>query len=661
MNSHSDRSQTLPILYTVILCTLPHLINISVIATLICICMWGYHLGSLYKGWPIPGLKVRTVLGTILFIMAVLTHEGLTVEAFVALLTLMIALKLFELKKLQDGVIAVILCYFIIVSGMFFNDSIIATFYILFTVLFNTAVLIHIQYPELQLSPAFSLSFQLALRAFPFMIILFLVFPRIQTGFWGRPELLQNKTGFSDTISLGTVASLAQSDKVAFRVTFTSDPPPQDQLYWRGIVLWNFDGQTWKRGNRSRGAASQFQKGTRKIRYNVTLEPHNQQWLFGIDLPTQLQASWSWLRDDHSLYRRRPVSSRFNYTVESYLGARSQARSPNIDLALSLPSTGNPRARDLARQWSQVAGSRMEIVEKAIQFFKTQNIVYTLKPGAIPVSMQGDPIDYFLFSSRSGFCEHFATSLAFLLRAADVPARLVGGYLGGAKNPMGDYWIIRQSDAHAWVEVLNDENIWQRVDPTTIVAPERANLSAEQAIQDDTQASWLSRLGFHEVPQWFTGVRNMWDFANNKWNMWVMEYSISSQRSLFSKIGINISLNKGIVQIVFIAAVLLGATFFLNLVFLRPKKQEQDKVSQYWSTFCTKMQRAGVGRLPSQGPILFLEKIKKQRQDLYDQAAPIVHLYIKLRFSGQYNDDDLAHFRSMTTNFRPGTQHDTTR
>ena len=167
MNTHSARKQTLPILYTVILCTLPHLINISIPATLICICMWDIILAACIAAGPCLASKCVPFWGTLLFIMAALTHEGLTVEAFVALLALMIALKLFELKNLRDGVIAVILCYFLIVSGMFFNDSIIATLYILFTVLFNTAVLVHIQYPAIRLSPAFSLSFTLALRAFP--------------------------------------------------------------------------------------------------------------------------------------------------------------------------------------------------------------------------------------------------------------------------------------------------------------------------------------------------------------------------------------------------------------------------------------------------------------------------------------------------------------
>ena len=148
------------------------------------------------------------------------------------------------------------------------------------------------------------------------------------------------------------------------------------------------------------------------------------------------------------------LPSRLNYTVESYIGAHVEAQPNLIHPALNLPATVNPRARELARQWKQESHSRMEIVEQALRFFQDQNITYTLRPGAIPASMQGNAIDYFLFSSRSGFCEHLAATLAFLLRAADVPARLVGGYFGGEENTMGDYWIIRQSDAHVWVEVL---------------------------------------------------------------------------------------------------------------------------------------------------------------------------------------------------------------
>ena len=475
-----SREEAHLVLYAVILCTLPHFFNISRAAILICLTLWVYHFAAHHWDWPRPGLMTRTLLGALLFAAAIVTNEGLTVEAFVSLLTMMIALKLFEQRHQRDEMTVVILCYFLIVSGMFFDDSILSTAYILGCILFTTAVLIHIQFPALALTPSLALSWRLASRAFPLMLLLFLIFPRIQGGLWGRPALLESNTGFADEISFGAIAQLARRGDAAFRVTFDHGfRPAKNQLYWRGIVLWDCQGDTWKQGANMRPQARHMEALEERLGYGITLEPHNQRWLFALDLPLRVTSEGSWLRDDFAIHRPKPVTSRISYQAESALGAEPvyQAAWDN-QLGLQLPTGGNPQARELAARLRQTTSSDAEIVEKALDFYRENHFTYSMAPAPAPPGT--DAIDWFLFSSRNGFCEHFAASFAFLLRAAGVPARLVNGYFGGEENPLGGYWLIRQSDAHVWVEV-RDGGFWRRVDPTLAVAPERGLENARAA------------------------------------------------------------------------------------------------------------------------------------------------------------------------------------
>lgn len=649
---NKEQQSTLPIFITVVLCTLPHLLHVSVPVAILCIAMWGYHLASLYYSLPRPGLKVRTLAGPLLFIVAFASNEGLTVESFISLLALMIALKLFELRSGRDGVVAVILSYFIIVSGMFFNNSIGATLYIIFTIFYNTAVLIHIQFAAIGLSRCLRLTLLLTLRALPFMLLLFFFFPRIQIGLWKRPPMISVTSGFSEEISLGSVARLAQSDKVAFRVNFQENTQlPMEQLYWRGIVLWQLDGNTWKRGVRTNQMPKFFAREGQKIKYNVTLEPHNENWLFALDLPVAVAAPMTWMRADYSLYRWRKVNNRLSYTVTSNSGAQPRLHKNLLQNALQLPLDDNRRARSLAHAWKTESQTKEEIVNRALDYFQTNAFMYTIEPGARYDNNSLNQVDNFLFSERKGFCEHFAASFAYLMRAAGVPARLVGGYLGGQKNPYGDYWIIRQSDAHVWVEVLLDGEIWQRVDPTSVVAPERIYPSDDGLLDEVTSLPWLSLFGINQAPQWLQKSIYAWDLLNLRWNQWIMEYSYDSQIRLLSKLGIDIRLNKGVAQIVLIIVVLLASTFFLTLVFFRPQDHIDNEAAKYWLFFCKKLEKAGIVRTNFQGPLSYLATVEQQRPDLYKNAKRIVALYIDLRYRNNEDPAIMHSFRNAVKKF----------
>ncbi|MCL2458206.1 MAG: DUF3488 and transglutaminase-like domain-containing protein [Desulfobulbus sp.] len=650
-----SRQEAHLVLYTVILCTLPHFFNISVSAILLCLTLWAYHFASHRWGLPRAGLMARTLLGVLLFAAAIITNEGLTLEAFVSLLTMMIALKLFEQRHQRDELTVVVLCYFLIVSGMFFDDSLLSTAYILGCILFTTAVLIHIQFPALALTPSLALSWRLASRAFPLMLLLFLIFPRIQGGLWGRPALLESNTGFADQISFGAVAQLAARGAAAFRVTFEDGfRPAINQLYWRGIVLWDCQGDTWKQGPDMRSAARQMEDLTARLGYTLTLEPHNQRWLFALDLPVRVTSERSWLRDDFAIQRLRPVTSRISYQAESVLTLQPGYQPARDDrLGLQLPRGGNPQARELAARLRQTAGSDAEFIEKVLDFYRKNRFTYSMTPTVAPPGTE--TIDWFLFNSKKGFCEHFAASFAFLMRAAGIPARLVNGYFGGEENPFGGYWLIRQSDAHVWAEV-RDGGVWRRVDPTLAVAPERGQENARAASGAEERDSLYSRFKLSAVGQWAASLFNAWDMVNSRWNQWVMEYSIADQFRLFASLGIDLEKFRGIFQFLLIAAAMVGATvfFFLTLAFMRKTPREGDQVGRAWWIFREKLVRSGVIVHDYQGPADLLEAVGATRPDLRPQAEVIINFYIAIRYREQASAETLAAFRQAVRSFRPG-------
>ncbi len=646
MNLANGKQQpgVMAMLVSVILATLLHLVNISPAAVLLCLAMWAYRLLALLRPLAMPGLALRTVAGAALFVVAVLTNEGLTVEAFVALLSLMISLKLFELERRRDLVTGGILCYFVIVSGMFFSDALLTTLYIALALIFNTAVLIHVQHDGMGFGRSLRLAGRLTVQATPFMLILFVLFPRIQGGLWRRPPQLSAKTGFSEEIAPGRIANLALSNDTAFRVHFDGPIPPPERLYWRGIVLEQFDGVGWKRGSIFRPAATRMTKAADTISYTLTLEPHQRPWLFSLDLPMIAPGRGFWLLDDFSLASRQPVTSRLLYQLRSSPSSRPPAREGTTTQTLYLPEVGNGQARNLAKSWRDQGGSDQAIMDRALASFRDNGFRYTLDPGPVGPD-PANAIDRFLFKDKAGFCEHYASAFAFLMRAAGIPARLVGGYLGGRVNPYGDHLVVRQSDAHAWCEVLIDGQ-WLRIDPTAVVAPMRLHSSLAEVLGASGITSALSLLEPGRLPAWMLTLVHVWDLVDSRWNTWVMSYSFADQTRLFARFGINLSMDRGKAQLAVITILLLTAAFFLLLVLLRRKGGQLDNAAQAWLAFRGTLEQAGIACQPYQGPLDLLQQIEQHRPDLADRARAVIELYITLRYrragDGRTADDLLG-------------------
>ncbi|MEL7298613.1 MAG: DUF3488 and transglutaminase-like domain-containing protein, partial [Pseudomonadota bacterium] len=405
--------------------------------------------------------------------------------------------------------------------------------------------------------------------ATPLLAAMWILFPRVPGPFWAIPTQSGNaNTGLSSTMSPGDISALSESNAVAFRVKFNGEAPSQGNLYWRAIVMQRFDGRSWSADEPtfSSSARLQIEPNGAPTRYRITMEPTQQRWLFALDMPTQWRKDGVYMSGYHTLERRRPVDERLSYTVTSHTEAATalQLRSSAQDWYTRLPSGGNADARALAAQLRAASSSNSDYVNRVLRYFREQPFYYTLTPPALG----RNSVDEFLFRTRRGFCEHYASSFTFMMRAAGIPARIVAGYQGGERNPLSDHWTVRQSDAHAWSEVWLAGRGWTRIDPTAAVAPSRIEQNLESALREFGEFE----AGAFELP-FMERLQLTWDMINAKWNEWVLGFGPETQRNFFEWLGLSDPDWRDLVIIlaILLVSIMGGITLWLAWMHRTPK------------------------------------------------------------------------------------------
>ncbi len=608
----------------VLMVTAPHTMHlplwVSALSTMLL--LWRSYLA--YTGRPLPKRSLLLAI-TIASMIGILIefHTLFGREVGITLLALLASLKLMELKTNRDAMALIYLCCFSLITNFFYSQSLLTGLYLLVTLMVVTTTWVHLNTPGSAFKPRMKIASVLLLQAIPLTLILFVLFPRVQGPLWGLPQDAYAASGLDDKMSPGSLAHLILSDAVAFRVTFQSHAPRRDQMYWRGPVLWDFDGKTWTPGHATHSIAPEFSDTSQAVEYAVTLEPHNKTWLFALDVPDKISVP-ARITYDFQMLNPTPVNTHLRYQVRSELSyhANLQESATQLKRALQLPPMLNPRSLQLARNWRGQSHNDMEIIRLALNYFHNQNFRYTLDP--LPV----ESIDDFLFNTRQGFCEHYASSFVFLMRAAGIPARVVTGYQGGEYNDVGNYYIVRQSDAHAWAEVWLAGAGWQRIDPTAAIAPERVErgLSTVQSVA----------LPLSGRVEWLHGLRMNWDALSYQWNQWVIGYNSERQFAYLSRFGLE-SLRQ---QTTFlIAAIGLMLTAFALFMLRHLFKREQDKTQSAWLKVCRKLARADLPRTPHEGPSDYAMRVAKARPDLAETIHDLATRYIALRYASSENDN----------------------
>ncbi len=636
------------LLATLVLAVAPHAQELPVWLTVLFAALAGWRGFLVFGNRALPPRWL-------LLLVAALAGAGVLIDyrtllgrdAGVALLTAMTACKLLESRALRDGVVLVFLGYLLVMSNLLYSQEIPRVAYLLAVVIImlTAQVLIHRQHAGLTALAPLRLTGRMVLLAIPVMLILFVLFPRIPGPLWGLPkDAYQGRTGLSDQMMPGTISELSQSDAVAFRVRFAGTIPPPSQRYWRGPVLWHFDGRRWTRSEEAPAQTpTPFTPEGAPVDYAVVLEPSNKNWLFALDLPARLPPR-AGMTSSFQLLRDQPVNEVYRYEMRSYPAYRTgELTGMERSRGLQLPPRGNPRARALAADWRQRGSGSEAVVTAALNLFREQPFYYTLTPPLLGSEI----VDDFLFHTRQGFCEHYANAFVFLMRAAGVPARVVTGYQGGEINALGGYLIVRQSDAHAWAEVWLATRGWVRVDPTGAVAPNRVQEGIYAALPDAGVLPFLARRG--RDSEWLRQLALSWDALNNAWNEWVLAYGPDRQKEFLSGLGFG-PVDWGRMTVAMTVA--LGGFGVLYAGWRWRRRLAPDPVARAWQRFCARLARRGLARGATEGPLAFAERVASHRPELAQSVGEIARLYAALRYGPAAPPERVRQLQRLTWRFR---------
>jgi transglutaminase-like putative cysteine protease len=608
-----------------------------------------FFVGGAWRYWiekhrrPLPSTWFRVTLALVCFLGVLATFESISgVGPGSALLAIMAALKLLETRERRDQFVLLFIAIFLVMSSLLREQYLWSLPYLLLAVLLIMSAWLRMSaVTQVPVRKSFMAGTRLVLYAAPLAVAMWIFFPRIATPFWAVPIDTSTATsGLSDSMSPGDISSLSMSNKVAFRVTFDGAIPEPRDRYWRGLVLTRFNGRTWS-GNDpifARNAREKITGSGELVSYHVALEPTRQQWVFALDMPVDWSLDRTFMGPQQQLARVQPIDQRIVYSAKSYVEYQTELDlAPNIRYRYKgLPVESNSRTKELAIAMRAAAGSDGAFIEAVLRKFHDEEYFYTLEPPPLG----SNPVDRFLFDTRQGFCEHYASAFAVLMRAADIPARVVLGYQGGELNPMGGHLIVRQADAHAWNEVWLDGVGWYRVDPTFAVAPARIDQGRSESMFDGAGAAW----GLSAPSALLYQLTLTWDVLNTKWNEWVLGYGPENQNKFMQWLGMDDpDWQKMMLTLLGIVIALIVLISFLLMLRYRPPAK--DRALILYERFIRKSQ---VAPRTGEAPSTFATRAADDSILPQTSIDSVTKLYLDAR----YGPHSLANMQRLETEIR---------
>lgn len=660
-----DKSDSLLILFA---CSLVLAHHIGELAAWIWITALGIMLGRSYLvvlGKPLPP-RWFVLLISLLCMGGILWQfrSFLGRETGIAMLALLLACKSLEMHAKRDIFVLLFLALFLLATSFFHSQSLITTAGAIISLIVLLTALLSTQMSgkTAALKVRVRIVISMLMIALPLTLLGFFLFPRIQGPLWGLPKDANTaRSGLSTSVTPGSISQLAMSEELVFRVKFLNRTPPREQLYWRALVMSHFDGTSWNVAPRiGLREAEQIEFSGESIEQDITQEPANNNYLFGLDSVASAPRLAATISDRSQIMQggevraSRTLSQRLRYQMSSYPSYRLDPHLNQHQLInfLTLPKHSNPRTIEWAQKQIAQLPQAQDRINAVLTLFREDRFYYTLEP---PLLGQHS-IDEFLFLSKQGFCEHYASAFVFLMRAMGVPSRLVTGYQGGTHNTVDAYYEIKQSDAHAWAEVWLAQKGWVRIDPTAAVAPERIqkNVSATQ-----TNPS-LGRLIGNYISQssWINQVAMSWRALNNRWNQWILSYNQEQQKSLFANLG----LDRFDWKKTLTSASLIGFIILLSLSFpLLRQHVRQNLVDQLYSRLCKRLAKMGHTKLPHEGPLNYLRRLETQLSPTDFQAVnKFMTIYMQIKYGPMpqaHADTKQIDSRELTSAFRYAIKH----
>ena len=609
------------------------------------------------KGYRLRFATLKLMLAAVALFAIFASYGSLKgIEPSVSLLVVLISLKVLEAHTAREFQVMVLMGWVLCLCGFFLSQDFGIALCLLaaFALLLVALIQFHRGSSPGAFWPPLGVTCKLLAQAAPIVVLLFLLFPRLNTGFWFQiRDPRSASSGFSDRLSPGSIAALANSSDIAFRAEFPgSRTPPPGPMYWRGLVMWRCDGMEW-RAPYAPASISRLPRQSpsgNTIRQRITIAPHGSRWMFALDRPFDIPPGAMLARGDY-LWCVQPIRKARRYEVVSSPEETGKQLPPyERKEALELPASISPAVRELAQSWAAQNSNSRGTVHSALQFFRTQGFRYSLSPG----EYKKNDLEQFLFHRRVGFCEHYASSFATLMRLAGIPARVVVGYLGGEYNDLGGFFLVRQADTHAWCEVWLPESGWTRVDPTTVVAPGRASLDLNSFVEtrlasgqmEGRRSAFVTQLTRLAI---FTKFRLVWETLNYEWDTRLLGFDADVQEVLLDSIGIA---SRGPFFLIFeilVVAVALLVSYF-GWMHLRTRSRI-DRVKALYERFCRKAARLGVRRDSWEGPSDFSRRAAQLLPDESELIRQISNTYIALRYAPEPGSIILDSFAKQISAF----------
>ncbi|BAJ02377.1 transglutaminase TgpA family protein [Shewanella violacea] len=593
---------------------------------------YGIFMGKVAK--PPRFLVTSLALASALTLALVTSKIGL-LNGLINLLILGYSLKYIEMIDRRDVRIVVIVGYILIAITLLGQQSIYFSILLIFIATINTCVLVSLYREDVKLNETARIGVSLIIQSLPLAALLFLVFPRLPP-LWMMPQLKTAQTGLSDEVSFGEIGRLTRSTALAFRVKFDGTPPMNHQLYWRALVLEDYDGQTWTRHESIKTlesnnlASSSMPSATGPwLNYSVIAEKSNQHWLFALDVAFSDTLDIIQL-PDYRLYSTKSLTQTFQYNVKSFTSVPMDlSLTDNVrNINLRLPEQSNPRTHQLAESFATRYPNPVKRLNAMMSYFTEQAYFYTLSPP--PVGPQ--QIDDFLLENKAGFCVHYASALTFMARASGIPARMVTGYQGGEWNKRAQYLSIYQYMAHAWVEVWLEGRGWIRLDPTSMIAPERILEGFDAYFQGRNSYfidSPFSALRLRDYPL-LNELRLTLASIDFYWSVWVLGFDSSKQEQVLHQLLGTITKQKlAFFMLTSLSLIILVIAYSAGLLHFT---RDKDKVSSAYLRVCRLLHKKGVSRRLDQGPLDFCLKVETQLPVIAEDFSQLTQYYIALKY-----------------------------
>jgi protein-glutamine gamma-glutamyltransferase len=598
-----------------------------------------WHARAAMRGHAQPGRAARIGLAGIITCGVLLSYRTLNgLSAGATLLAAMTAVKLFEARSLRDWRVINGATLFLLLAACLDRQQIWRLPIYALCLWLSAASLRGLAGgAPLPATTLLRESARQLLYAVPLALVLFLFFPRLPGAFWALPVEGDAITGLSDEMAPGEIARLVESDEPALRVRFAGALPPARERYWRGPVLHDFDGATWRRHRSAAASSTALEPRGPAYHYTTTIEANTHSTVIALEMTGPPAPAGVTYTDDFQLLLRRPQIQAQSYELTAYPLALRQTllTTAERDIDLALPPNRNPRTRELATRLRAANSDDAAYVGAVLNFFKQGGFEYTLTPQRLG----HNAIDDLLFSTRQGFCGHYASAFVNLMRAGGVPARVVTGYQGGEWNPIGHYLMVRQSDAHAWAEVWLPARGWLRADPTAVVAPQR--LSRESlALEDDIGGAGERLRG---GARWVAAVLQTWDAVNFWWQDTVVGFNASRQLKLADWLGFGdrdwqtlaVALGAGM------AGWLLWIAWSLRRL---ARASPPDALARAWRRVDRRLARSGQPRAAHEGVLAYCERLALTDAALATVVLPLARQYARLRFGPPAEAGELRAF-----------------